>query len=224
MRKNIFLLFVFLITSFTSLNAQTRDLVVVDAAHAAAITVAAAVDNAAYTEIKEKQEKTNQLLVLTNLINTEIKTIEDTTIHYMQQVQSVLRQVYTLEMIVQKTNRVRLNINEMIEMAWGNPELTFVATQMLGTFSDEIVSLASYISDIALGEGSRNLMSNYERLKIITHVDNKLNKLEGISLQMLYRMKYAKRHGVLQTLFPVLFAYERRNQQIANEILDNFHF
>lgn len=224
MRKNIFLLFVFLITSFTSLNAQTRDLVVVDAAHAAAITAAAAVDNAAYTEIKENQEKTNQLLVLTDLINTEIKAIEDTTIHYMQQVQSVLRQVYTLEMIVQKTNRVRLNINEMIEMAWGNPELTFVATQMLGTFSDEIISLTSYISDIALGEGSRNLMSNYERLKIITHVDNKLNKLEGISLQMLYRMKYAKRHGVLQTLFPVLFAYERRNQQIANEILDNFHF
>ena len=224
MRKNIFLLFVFLITSFTSLNAQTRDLIVIDAAHAAAITAAAAVDNAAYTEIKENQEKTNQLLVLTDLINTEIKAIEDTTIHYMQQVQSVLRQVYTLEMIVQKTNRVRLNINEMIEMAWGNPELTFVATQMLGTFSDEIISLTSYISDIALGEGSRNLMSNYERLKIITHVDNKLNKLEGISLQMLYRMKYAKRHGVLQTLFPVLFAYERRNQQIANEILDNFHF
>lgn len=224
MRKNIFLLFVFLITSFTSLNAQTRDLVVVDAAHAAAITAAAAVDNAAYTEIKENQEKTNQLLVLTDLINTEIKAIEDTTIHYMQQVQSVLRQVYTLEMIVQKTNRVRLNINEIIEMAWGNPELTFVATQMFGTFSDEIISLTSYISDIALGEGSRNLMSNYERLKIITHVDNKLNKLEGISLQMLYRMKYAKRHGVLQTLFPVLFAYERRNQQIANEILDNFHF
>lgn len=224
MRKNIFLLFVFLIASFTSINAQTRDLLVVDAAHAAAITAAAAVDNAAYTEIKENQEKTNQLLVLTDLINTEIKAIEDTTIHYMQQVQSVLRQVYTLEMIVQKTNRVRLNINEMIEMAWGNPELTFVATQMLGTFSDEIVSLTSYISDIALGEGSRNLMSNYERLKIITHVDNKLNKLEGISLQMLYRMKYAKRHGVLQTLFPVLFAYERRNQQIANEILDNFHF
>ena len=112
----------------------------------------------------------------------------------------------------------------MAELAYGDPELSFVALQMSNSFSDELRSLTSYISDIALGEGSSNLLNNYERLKIINHVDTKLNKLEGVSLQMLYRMKYAKRHGVLQTLFPVLFAYERRNQQLAEQIVNNFHF
>lgn len=112
----------------------------------------------------------------------------------------------------------------MGELAIGDPELSFVALQMSESFTNELRSLTSYISDIVLQGGTNNLLSNFERLKIVTHVDTKLNKLEGISLQMLYRMKYAKRHGVLQTLFPVLFAYERRNQQLAEQIVNNFHF
>lgn len=222
MKKYIFLLLIFLYSSLCV--AQNRDLIVVDALHSTTIAIAAGYDNDAYNEIKENQRKTNELLVLTNFINAEIKAIEDTTLHYMQQVQSVLRQLYTLELIVQKTPRIHNNVTEMTNMVIGDPALTLVALQMLNTFTDELMSVGAYITDVALAEGGRNLMTNYERLRIITHVDTKLNKLEGISLQMLYRMKYAKRHGVLQTLFPLVFAYERRNQQLATEIINNFHF
>lgn len=206
------------------LHAQNRDLIVIDPAHVAAISAASALDQEAYEEIRTNEDKTNQLLVVTNLVNEEIKRIEDTTLSYMKRVQSVLRELYTLEMIVQKTVRIGDNIVDMAELAVGDPALSLVALQMSEAFSTELRSLGSYISDIALGEGSRNLLSNFERLKIVTHVDTKLNKLEGISLQMLYRMKYAKRHGVLQTLYPVIFAYERRNQQLAEQIVNNFHF
>lgn len=209
---------------FSCLHAQNRDLIVIDPAHVAAISAAAAVDKEAYEDIKDNQNQTNSLLVVTNLVNEQIKAIEDTTLHYMKEVQSVLREVYTLEMIVQKTVRIGNNIVEMGELAIGDPELSFVALQMSESFTNELRSLTSYISDIVLQGGTNNLLSNFERLKIVTHVDTKLNKLEGISLQMLYRMKYAKRHGVLQTLFPVLFAYERRNQQLAEQIVNNFHF
>lgn len=209
---------------FSCLHAQNRDLIVIDPAHVAAISAAAAVDKEAYEDIKDNQNQTNSLLVLTNLVNEQIKAIEDTTLHYMKEVQSVLREVYTLEMIVQKTVRIGNNIVEMGELAIGDPELSFVALQMSESFTNELRSLTSYISNIVLQGGTNNLLSNFERLKIVTHVDTKLNKLEGISLQMLYRMKYAKRHGVLQTLFPVLFAYERRNQQLAEQIVNNFHF
>ncbi len=209
---------------FSCLHAQNRDLIVIDPAHVAAISAAAAVDKEAYEDIKDNQNQTNSLLVVTNLVNEQIKAIEDTTLHYMKEVQSVLREVYTLEMIVQKTVRIGDNIVEMGELAIGDPELSFVALQMSESFTNELRSLTSYISDIVLQGGTNNLLSNFERLKIVTHVDTKLNKLEGISLQMLYRMKYAKRHGVLQTLFPVLFAYERRNQQLAEQIVNNFHF
>ncbi len=206
------------------LHAQNRDLIVIDPAHVAAISAAAAIDKEAYEEIQDNQDQTNSLLLVTNVVNAQIKAIEDTTLNYMKRVQSVLREVYTLEMIVQKTVRIGNNIVEMAQLAYNDPELSFVALQMSESFHNELISLSSYISDIALGEGSRNLLSNFERLKIVTHVDTKLNKLEGISLQMLYRMKYAKRHGVLQTLFPVLFTYERRNQQLAEQIVNNFHF
>ena len=206
------------------LNAQNRDLIVFDPAHVAAIVAASELDKEAYEDIRENEDKTNQLLIVTNLVNEEIKRIEDTTLSYMKRVQSVLRELYTLEMIVQKTVRIGDNIVDMAELAVGDPALSLVALQMSEAFSTELRSLGSYISDIALGEGSRNLLSNFERLKIVTHVDTKLNKLEGISLQMLYRMKYAKRHGVLQTLYPVIFAYERRNQQLAEQIVNNFHF
>ncbi len=206
------------------LHAQNRDLIVIDPAHVAAISAAAAIDKEAYEEIQDNQDQTNSLLLVTNVVNAQIKAIEDTTLNYMKRVQSVLREVYTLEMIVQKTVRIGDNIVEMAQLAYNDPELSFVALQMSESFHNELISLSSYISDIALGEGSRNLLSNFERLKIVTHVDTKLNKLEGISLQMLYRMKYAKRHGVLQTLFPVLFTYERRNQQLAEQIVNNFHF
>lgn len=209
---------------FSCLHAQNRDLIVIDPAHVAVIAECAREDKAAYDNIKDNQNQTNSLLVVTNLVNEQIKAIEDTTLHYMKEVQSVLREVYTLEMIVQKTVRIGDNIVEMGELAIGDPELSFVALQMSESFTNELRSLTSYISDIVLQGGTNNLLSNFERLKIVTHVDTKLNKLEGISLQMLYRMKYAKRHGVLQTLFPVLFAYERRNQQLAEQIVNNFHF
>ena len=222
MRKSICLIVFSLL--FLGLHAQNRDLIVIDPAHVAAIAAASELDKEAYEDIRENEDQTNQLLIVTNLVNEQIKAIEDTTLNYMKRVQSVLRQVYTLETIVQKTVRIGDNIVEMAELAYGDPELSFVALQMSNIFSDELRSLTSYISDIALGEGSSNLLNNYERLKIINHVDTKLNKLEGVSLQMLYRMKYAKRHGVLQTLFPVLFAYERRNQQLAEQIVNNFHF
>ena len=209
---------------FLCLHAQNRDLIVIDPAHVAVIAAAAELDKEAYEDIRENEDQTNQLLIVTNLINEEIKAIEDTTLNYMKRVQSVLREVYTLEMIVQKTVRIGDNIVEMAQLAYNDPELSLVALQMSESFHDELISLSSYISDIALGEGSRNLLSNYERLKIVTHVDTKLTKLEGLSLQMLYRMKYAKRHGLFQTLFPVLFTYERRNQQLAEQIVNNFHF
>lgn len=222
MKRSIFIIILSLM--FSCLHAQNRDLIVIDPAHVAAISAAAAVDKEAYEDIKDNQNQTNSLLVVTNLVNEQIKAIEDTTLHYMKEVQSVLREVYTLEMIVQKTVRIGNNIVEMGELAIGDPELSFVALQMSESFTNELRSLTSYISDIVLQGGTNNLLSNFERLKIVTHVDTKLNKLEGISLQMLYRMKYAKRHGVLQTLFPVLFAYERRNQQLAEQIVNNFHF
>ena len=222
MKRSIFIIILSLM--FSCLHAQNRDLIVIDPAHVAAISAAAAVDKEAYEDIKDNQNQTNSLLVVTNLVNEQIKAIEDTTLHYMKEVQSVLREVYTLEMIVQKTVRIGDNIVEMGELAIGDPELSFVALQMSESFTNELRSLTSYISDIVLQGGTNNLLSNFERLKIVTHVDTKLNKLEGISLQMLYRMKYAKRHGVLQTLFPVLFAYERRNQQLAEQIVNNFHF
>lgn len=223
MKKGIYIV-IFSLMSTLCLHAQNRDLIVIDPAHVAAISAASALDQEAYEEIRTNEDKTNQLLVVTNLVNEEIKRIEDTTLSYMKRVQSVLRELYTLEMIVQKTVRIGDNIVDMAELAVGDPALSLVALQMSEAFSTELRSLGSYISDIALGEGSRNLLSNFERLKIVTHVDTKLNKLEGISLQMLYRMKYAKRHGVLQTLYPVIFAYERRNQQLAEQIVNNFHF
>ena len=222
MKRNIFIIIFSLM--FSCLHAQNRDLIVIDPAHVAVIAECAREDKAAYDNIKDNQNQTNSLLVVTNLVNEQIKAIEDTTLHYMKEVQSVLREVYTLEMIVQKTVRIGDNIVEMGELAIGDPELSFVALQMSESFTNELRSLTSYISDIVLQGGTNNLLSNFERLKIVTHVDTKLNKLEGISLQMLYRMKYAKRHGVLQTLFPVLFAYERRNQQLAEQIVNNFHF
>ena len=223
MKKSIIIIVFSLMLS--CLNAQNRaDLIVVDPTHVAAIAAAAEVDREAYEDIKDNQEGTIGLLEISNIVNAKIKAIEDTTLHYMKEVQSVLRQVYTLELIVQKTVRIGDNIVEMGELVVDDPALALIVLQMSESFEKELVSLASYISDIVLRGGTDNLLSNFERLKIITHVDTKLNKLEGISLQMLYRLKYAKRHGVLHTLFPVIFAYERRNQQLAEQILNNFHF
>lgn len=222
MKRSIFIIILSLM--FSCLHAQNRDLIVIDPAHVAVIAECGREDKAAYEEIQNNQSQTNSLLTVTNLVNAEIKAIEDTTINYMKRVQSVLREFYTLEMIVQKTVRIGDNIVEMAQLAYNDPELSLVALQMSESFHDELISLSSYISDIALGEGTTNLLSNFERLKIVTHVDTKLNKLEGLSLQMLYRMKYAKRHGLFQTLFPVLFTYERRNQQLAEQIVNNFHF
>ena len=210
--------------AYLCLNAQNRDLIVVDPAHVAAITAANALDQEAYQDIRENEDKTNELLAITNVCNEQIREIENVTLKYMQEVQSVLREMYTIELITGKTIRIVQNIREMAEMCYDDPALTVIAVQMSNSFYDELMSLASYFSEIALAEGNNNLLSNFERLKIVTHVDTKLNKLEGISLQMIYRMKYAKRHGILQTLFPVLFVYERRNQQLAEQILNNLHF
>lgn len=222
--KKIFYLLVFSLASLY-LNAQTKaDLIVVDPAHVASITAAAEIDREAYEDIKENQRGTIGLLEITDILNAQIKAIEDTTLHYMKEVQSVLRQVYTLEMIVQKTVRIGDNIVEMGQLVVNDPSLSLIVIQMAESFEKELTSLGYYISDIVLRGGTNNLMNNFERLKIVTHVDNKLSKLEGISLVMLYRLKYAKRHGVLHTLFPVLFAYERRNQQLAEQIISNMHF
>lgn len=222
--KKIFYLLIFSLASLY-LNAQTRaDLIVVDPTHVATIAANAEIDREAYEDIKENQRGTIGLLEISDILNAQIKAIEDTTLHYMKEVQSVLSQVYTLEIIGQKAYRIGQNIVEMGQMVVNDPELSLIVLQMSGSFEQELTSLGYYISDIVLRGGTDNLLNNFERLKIITHVDNKLTKLEGISLVMLYRLKYAKRHGVLHALFPVIFAYERRNQQLAEQILSNVHF
>lgn len=196
---------------------------VTDVGLISAITGAAVADGIAYGQIERNQTENTVALVTADMLQANILSIKQTTLTYMQQVQSILRDLYTIELITQGGTKIVNNLSEVAGIVAEDPELATVILDMTAKFSEETIELGNYIVEIFRGEGDHNLMTNSDRLTIVTHVKKEIYKLVGISNQMIYRMKAAKKHGLFRTLCPQEFYYARNCNRIATRILNNFH-
>ena len=107
MRKSICLIVFSLL--FLGLHAQNRDLIVIDPAHVAAIAAASELDKEAYEDIRENEDQTNQLLIVTNLVNEQIKAIEDTTLNYMKVIPFLAIAANIIKNLVSKSKALLLS-------------------------------------------------------------------------------------------------------------------
>lgn len=197
---------------------------VFDAAHVAAINAEAAKHKRAYDSIVEQEEKTNRLLTTTTMLQGHISAIQDTTIQYLQTVHDVLRQLSSIVTITELGTKAVNNVNEMWNILIDDPLLTPVIADVAVALNQEVAELYQYIQTIVLRDGTENLMYNADRAKIIIHVKTKMHKLLALTNQMLHKLKYAKKHGVIQTLCPRLCHYTRSNMRLATRIVEEFHF
>ena len=209
--------------SISLIAQQKLSGVVTDPGLYVTIAAEAALEASYYEKIEENEEKTIELKATAIVLQDNIKNIQKTTLEYMQNVQAILRDLYSLEIIVQTGTRIVNNLGDAGEMVVEDPMMAPVVAELMVRFGDETLELYQYIDNIVRGEGNHNLLSNSDRLTIITHVKMEMYKLQGLSSQMVYRIKAAKRHGLFQTLCPRTWMYVRRTNTLANNIINNFH-
>lgn len=209
--------------SISLIAQQKLSGVVTDPGLYVTIAAEASLEASHYEKIEENEEKTIELKATAIVLQDNIKNIQKTTLEYMQNVQAILRDLYSLEIIVQTGTRIVNNLGDAGEMVVEDPMMAPVVAELMVRFGDETLELYQYIDNIVRGEGNHNLLSNSDRLTIITHVKMEMYKLQGLSSQMVYRIKAAKRHGLFQTLCPRTWMYVRRTNTLANNIINNFH-
>lgn len=220
--KKIILLIAISAISFKSMAQVAGP--VVDAALAASIAGAAASDRIAYNNITEEEKKTNESLATVMVLQANMLEIQKKTIKYMSTLQSELKNLYSLELIIQATIQTGKNLDEAAEIAADDPKLLMVVSETMVKFGEEVLELREYIEKIVKKDGETNLMSNADRISVINHVKQKIYKLRGISSQLIYRMKAAKRYGLFRFLCPREFYYVRHSEALVNKIINNFHF
>lgn len=221
--KKLCLTIAMMIFSISIIAQQRLAGTVTDPALYVTIATEAALEASHYEKIEENERKTIELKATAVVLQENIKNIQKTTLEYMQNVQAILRDLYSLEIIVQTGTRIVNNLGDAGEMVVDDPMMAAVVAELMVRFGDETIELYQYIDNIVRTEGNHNLLSNSERLTIITHVKMEMYKLQGLSSQMVYRIKAAKRHGLFQTLCPRTWMYVRRTNTLANNIINNFH-
>jgi hypothetical protein len=107
---------------------------------------------------------------------------------------------------------------EILSEAGTNPQLLLIATALQDALAERTVSLATAVQHGVLGEGETNLLSADQRLEWVTHVLKELKVMRGISLQVLRRMKLAKRVGLAQVM-PLSFPDQ--DAQAVNSLLNS---
>lgn len=208
----------------TSVAQERVGMFVFDAAHVAAINAEAAKHKRAYDSIVEQEGKTNQLLTTATILQGHISAIQDTTIQYLQTVHNVLRQLSSLVTIYELGTKAVNNVDDIWGMLIDDPLLTPVVSDLAVALNQEVAELYQYIQTIVLRDGTENLMYNADRAKIIIHVKTKMHKLVALTNQMRHKLKYAKKHGLIQTLCPRLCHYTRSNIRLATRIVEEFQF
>lgn len=226
--KNTLLIIVILLSFSMKLQAQVREAEeVVDYAAIEADVVYHEEQYGYITEMKESEFKMMNLQDSVKAKVEKIAAIQTEIYRGLTEVNTAIQNVHSLVYAWNIITRITDDVIAIDTLVVGHPELILIANRTEAALIDRLVGLKDYLV-LSITGGRVNLMNGVQRTSLINHVLTELYIIQGMVYTIRHQMTMALKQGWLKEMireyFPMVDYYHRQNTQLAQRIINNFHF
>ena len=138
----------------------------------------------------------------------------------LSEVNTAIQNAHSLVYAWNIITRITDDVIAIDTLVVGHPELILIANRTEAALIDYLV--------LSITGGRVNLMNGVQRTSLINHVLTELYIIQGMVYTIRHQMTMALKQGWLKEMireyFPMVDYYHRQNTQLAQRIIDNFHF
>lgn len=226
--KNTLLIIVILLSFSMKLQAQVREAEeVVDYAAIEADVVYHEEQYGYITEMKESEFKMMNLQDSVKAKVEKIAAIQTEIYRELTEVNTAIQNAHSLVYAWNIITRITDDVIAIDTLVVGHPELILIANRTEAALIDRLVGLKDYLV-LSITGGRVNLMNGVQRTSLINHVLTELYIIQGMVYTIRHQMTMALKQGWLKEMireyFPMVDYYHRQNTQLAQRIINNFHF
>lgn len=226
--KNTLLTIVILLSFSMKLQAQVREAEeVVDYAAIEADVVYHEEQYGYITEMKESEFKMMNLQDSVKAKVEKIAAIQTEIYRGLTEVNTAIQNAHSLVYAWNIITRITDDVIAIDTLVVGHPELILIANRTEAALIDRLVGLKDYLV-LSITGGRVNLMNGVQRTSLINHVLTELYIIQGMVYTIRHQMTMALKQGWLKEMireyFPMVDYYHRQNTQLAQRIINNFHF
>lgn len=226
--KNTLLIIVILLSFSMKLQAQVREAEeVVDYAAIEADVVYHEEQYGYITEMKESEFKMMNLQDSVKAKVEKIAAIQTEIYRGLTEVNTAIQNAHSLVYAWNIITRITDDVIAIGTLVVGHPELILIANRTEAALIDRLVGLKDYLV-LSITGGRVNLMNGVQRTSLINHVLTELYIIQGMVYTIRHQMTMALKQGWLKEMireyFPMVDYYHRQNTQLAQRIINNFHF
>lgn len=226
--KNTLLIIVILLSFSMKLQAQVREAEeVVDYAAIEADVVYHEEQYGYITEMKESEFKMMNLQDSVKAKVEKIAAIQAEIYRGLTEVNTAIQNAHSLVYAWNIITRITDDVIAIDTLVVGHPELILIANRTEAALIDRLVGLKDYLV-LSITGGRVNLMNGVQRTSLINHVLTELYIIQGMVYTIRHQMTMALKQGWLKEMireyFPMVDYYHRQNTQLAQRIINNFHF
>lgn len=226
--KNTLLILVILLSFSMKLQAQVREAEeVVDYAAIEADVVYHEEQYGYITEMKESEFKMMNLQDSVKAKVEKIAAIQTEIYRGLTEVNTAIQNAHSLVYAWNIITRITDDVIAIDTLVVGHPELILIANRTEAALIDRLVGLKDYLV-LSITGGRVNLMNGVQRTSLINHVLTELYIIQGMVYTIRHQMTMALKQGWLKEMireyFPMVDYYHRQNTQLAQRIINNFHF
>lgn len=222
------LIIVILLSISMKLQAQVREAEeVVDYAAIEADVVYHEEQYGYITEMKESEFKMMNLQDSVKAKVEKIAAIQMEIYRGLTEVNTAIQNAHSLVYAWNIITRITDDVIAIDTLVVGHPELILIANRTEAALIDRLVGLKDYLV-LSITGGRVNLMNGVQRTSLINHVLTELYIIQGMVYTIRHQMTMALKQGWLKEMireyFPMVDYYHRQNTQLAQRIINNFHF
>lgn len=222
------LLIIILLSFSMKLQAQVREAEeVVDYAAIEADVVYHEEQYGYITEMKESEFKMMNLQDSVKAKVEKIAAIQTEIYRGLTEVNTAIQNAHSLVYAWNIITRITDDVIAIDTLVVGHPELILIANRTEAALIDRLVGLKDYLV-LSITGGRVNLMNGVQRTSLINHVLTELYIIQGMVYTIRHQMTMALKQGWLKEMireyFPMVDYYHRQNTQLAQRIINNFHF
>ncbi len=145
----------------------------------------------------------------------------------LSEVNTAIQNAHSLVYAWNIITRITDDVVAIDTLVVGHPELILIANRTEAALFDRLVGLKDYLV-LSITGGKINLMNGVQRTSLINHVLTELYIIQGMVYTIRHQMTMALKQGWLKEMireyFPMVDYYHRQNTQLAERIIQNFHF
>jgi len=157
----------------------------------------------------------------------QIAAIQTEIYRGLSEVNTAIQNAHSLVYAWNIITRITDDVIAIDTLVVGHPELILIANRTEAALFDRLIGLKDYLV-LSITGGKVNLMNGVQRTSLINHVLTELYIIQGMVYTIRHQMTMAIKQGWLKEMireyFPMVDYYHRQNTQLAQRIINNFHF